>query len=250
MDSAHEFLILDVFDGKYSIQLRAERVAVSRKPGGPDDAVSCIWTNTSRISRVLKKIDESQVYKIAVVKCFPRSIVTLPDICDIFRMLHERAPNYSLFEYQCYWFCAAFMWDMEEKAKVPQTKGKDFERRGKARGSRTEDGIREDAEKYIEALETCRRDAQQAESAERQQEIIQGYMGVVARRKQEGARMIKKAQEVVTPLLLTSETKRLGEERALRTMLSRVASEVVEKREKEKGKMDAAKWKIWALIDE
>ena len=226
-DSAHEFLILDIFDGKHSFQLRIERGATTQKPGGPSDTISYIRVNNDRISRVLKRIDESKVYKIAVVRCPSQPMITLPDMCAIFRMIQERAPYYSLLSHQCYWFCATFVWGLEQKAKVVLTKGKDYERRGKAGGVGIlkDDQVEKDMREYNEGLERGRKEAERAESAKQQLETKQGYIGAVARRKQEGARMAKKAQDIVTPLLQTSETKRMAEELALRSMLSRVAAE-------------------------
>ncbi|GBE84221.1 hypothetical protein BKA93DRAFT_810873 [Sparassis latifolia] len=234
---AHEFLILDVFDGKHLLSLRVERRPTTKKPEGPSTTTfphPYVRITDDRISRAPPDFKPSSFYKIVVMRCPTKPLFSLPDVCTIFHMIYESSPNYSLLSNQCYWFCAVFLWGLEKKVKVAKTKGKDYDLRGtfaKAIRVLGDEQVEKDIDEYNERLQ---RDREESALLERLT-AKQIYFVALEQKRRSSADSTKKTLVVVNPLLETSENKRRREELAVKSMFAKVVQTAGDNRDDEKG---------------
>ena len=218
----HEFLHLDVFDGKHIVTLLIERRPAEQvlKPL----IISSAVPTDDRISRV--QPNPPKVHEITIARCPPKPIISLLDVSAILQMISNVAANYDLLSNQCYWFCCMFLEGLGEK--VVKMKGRGYELRGKfGEFYRVlDDGqAKRDIEAYKKRL---RADLLVAESLEKNR-IKTVYQGAVERRRRKKADMEKSALVAVTPLLRTTERRRTAEELALKSMLSKVMGRTMER---------------------
>lgn len=210
----HEFLVLDIFDGKHIVTVRIERrpQKQSLKPKLMSSAVP----NDDRITRVIRNI--SNVHEILVARCPPKPIISLLHVSTILEMISVAAPNYVLMSHQCYWFCCMFLEGLGEK--VVKMHGKAYDLRGKFGEIYRvidDDQAKKDIEAYRKKLND---DSLVAESREKHL-IKAAYEDAVEKRRQRKADMQKNALIAVTPLLQPGRGK-TAEAQALKSMLSKV----------------------------
>lgn len=123
--AAHEFLVMDIFNGSTIIPLRVERRPTRDRPEKKTLLTSYDYERVTNDSTSrFNEIDPKEHYKIVVVTCPPRVKITLTDLCKIFRQIHESAPNYRLLSHQCYWFCSTFLARLAKAAKPSQLEEK------------------------------------------------------------------------------------------------------------------------------
>ncbi|KAH7919633.1 hypothetical protein BV22DRAFT_851362 [Leucogyrophana mollusca] len=226
----HEFLIIEIFDGKYTpYQLRIERRPTRKKPNRLSLLRSEVYVRITDdvISRVSATFKPVEFYHIATSRCHPTPsspMLTLPEVCKILKEIRNQAPNYSLLEYMCYWFCVAFLCGVEDlRVKVVKKNGKDYRLQGKFSAG-TGEGVKfmdqewaaKDFERYKAKMKEVR---EQRESDERKA-IRDAFVDTVQMRKAERVKGTVETREAVKPLLQTSEARREAEAQDLRSAFS------------------------------
>jgi hypothetical protein len=217
LDLGHEFIHLDIFDGKCVVTLRIERRP--QKQSLKPKLLSSAVPNADSISRALP--NPRDVEEILVARCRPKAIVSLSDISAILEMISSAAPNYILMSNQCYWFCCMFLESLGEK--VVKMKGKAYELRGKfGQFYKVIDDAqaKKDIEDYKQRLDD---DSRVADSLEKHL-LKLAYNDAVEKRRQKAAKMEKDTLIAITPLLQTTE-KRTAEMLAMKSMLSKIMAE-------------------------
>lgn len=220
---AHEFIIIELFDGRKLLPLIIERLRSTQKAKAPNTwlkfaASACVTDD--RISRVPADFMPSNFDIIVTSICPSEPILRLPDICTIFETIALMAPNYLLLKNQCYWFCSMFLECVEEKLKMVKKEGKEFKYGGKfANVEVVKDG---QAKHDIEAhKENLRRESEMAQSQEKS-DITRAFQVAVAKQRQKVTETRTNARDAVQPLLLTSQARTTSEEVMLTSMISKV----------------------------
>lgn len=103
----HEFVLLHVTTGEYSLALRVER-----RPSGPNFSDTVLTDD--RISREAHTPDETifheRFYTVGDLLCpLASPAMPLSTICDIFQALEEQPVRYKLLSQQSYWYCSMFL---------------------------------------------------------------------------------------------------------------------------------------------
>ncbi|KAH7907039.1 hypothetical protein BJ138DRAFT_544408 [Hygrophoropsis aurantiaca] len=232
----HEFLIIDIFDGKNTPhRLRIERRPTRKKPNRLSLLRSGVYVRITDdvISRVPATFKPAEFYHIATSRCPPMPsspTLTFPEICKILKEIKTQAPNYSLLEHMCYWFCVAFLCGVEDLGvKVVKKNGKDYRLQGKfGAGAGAGEGVKfmdqEWAAKDFERYKAKMKEVREERETNERNAIRDTFVDTVQMRQAERTKSIVQTHEAIKPLLQTSETRRKAEAQELKSAFSWIVS--------------------------
>lgn len=237
----HEFVILSVFDcgtNRPLFHLRAERRPSRRKPDEqkkPELPLSkldlLISPSDDTISRLRNNFKADDYYRLASLDFGSPSLKKLSFLaaCQIFEQVENQAWYYTLFRWQCYWFCTNFLKRVESKTQQVKIPGKDAERQG-APGNGLFGGIikvlkEHDVESDIQERNRRQEDLAKKQEDEDREAMKSMMVDAMQRREQDRLAALETTRQRIQPMLITTQARQEAEVLALRSMFSRIVAQ-------------------------